>query len=149
MAEREGFEPSEPARVHLISSQARSASSGTSPVTFKLSVRSNSAPAKPLTGLEREGLIRLLSQAHPFGALSCRQRLRLRCASAFEPSEPARVHLISSQARSASSGTSPKNCTNLYLSVAVSILAVDVFCTNMRVTLSTDCGYSTSIAPGL
>ena len=31
VAEREGFEPSEPARVHLISSQARSASSGTSP----------------------------------------------------------------------------------------------------------------------
>ncbi len=32
MAEREGFEPSEPAKVHLISSQAHSASSGTSPV---------------------------------------------------------------------------------------------------------------------
>ena len=32
MAEREGFEPSEPMKVHLISSQARSASSGTSPI---------------------------------------------------------------------------------------------------------------------
>ena len=31
MAEREGFEPSEPAKVHLISNQAHSASSGTSP----------------------------------------------------------------------------------------------------------------------
>jgi hypothetical protein len=31
MAEREGFEPSELVRVHLISNQARSASSGTSP----------------------------------------------------------------------------------------------------------------------
>jgi hypothetical protein len=33
MAEREGFEPSEHVSVHLISSQARSASSGTSPET--------------------------------------------------------------------------------------------------------------------
>ncbi len=33
MAERVGFEPTVPARVHLISSQARSASSGTSPET--------------------------------------------------------------------------------------------------------------------
>ena len=31
MAERVGFEPTEPIGVHLISSQARSASSGTSP----------------------------------------------------------------------------------------------------------------------
>ena len=32
MAEREGFEPSEHVSAHLISSQARSASSGTSPI---------------------------------------------------------------------------------------------------------------------
>ncbi len=31
LAERVGFEPTDPARDHLISSQARSASSGTSP----------------------------------------------------------------------------------------------------------------------
>ncbi len=31
MAEREGFEPSELVRVHLISNQAHSANSGTSP----------------------------------------------------------------------------------------------------------------------
>ena len=34
MAEREGFEPSEHASVHLISNQARSASSGTSPGAY-------------------------------------------------------------------------------------------------------------------
>ncbi len=32
LAEREGFEPSEPLRAHLISNQAHSANSGTSPI---------------------------------------------------------------------------------------------------------------------
>ena len=36
LAEREGFEPSEHVSVHLISSQARSASSGTSPIIYLL-----------------------------------------------------------------------------------------------------------------
>ena len=47
LAEREGFEPSEPARAHLISNQAHSASSGTSPYTVSLQILPYSLAAWP------------------------------------------------------------------------------------------------------
>ena len=43
MAEREGFEPSEHVSAHLISSQARSASSGTSPGVLLINTLYNPA----------------------------------------------------------------------------------------------------------
>ena len=122
-------EPWVPARAHLISSQARSTNSGTSPMDAR---RSNSlrllCPSLSL-GNRRLSSPRMLASISDGSMIDLRQGLFAACggsplsgpladsvacafsprltAARVEPWVPARAHLISSQARSTNSGTSP------------------------------------------
>ena len=64
MAEREGFEPSEPVRVHLISNQAHSATLSSLQICEKKSMESD-----PVNLNKNHGMTLLFSPTTPFYSL--------------------------------------------------------------------------------